>query len=340
MNTIISLLLNIGFFILAFIIVFISGDKLSFYAKLLGKKKNVSDFIMGTILLSVITSLPELSSGFSAIFLAKNPNLMIADVFGSNFFNITTLWFAVLIVLILKFELSEISKSHINTILFSIIIPVSLVLFFLLPPHFRKLGVISIPSIILIALLPFAMKTFKSAAGEEAEDEVSFSKKYLNYSYTKIFSTFLFFSILIIFSGIILGKTSDFIAKFPFHLNGKEFFLGSSFVGSLFLAISTSLPEVSVTMYSIFKYKSINLAYGNILGSNLFNTLIFLLGDLFTKSPLINVLSPGNLILLVGLSISSIFFIFEKNLNKLFKIIFAIIFIAVYVVILTLIFGK
>ncbi len=338
MNTT-NLLINISLFIFAFVAVFISGDRLSFFAKLLGKKKNVSDFIIGTLLLSVITSLPELSSGFSAIFIAKNPNLMIGDVFGSNFFNITTLWFAVLIVIILKFELSKISKSHINTILFSLIIPFTLFIFSFLPTPLRKLGFLSIPSIILILFLPFSLKTFKSSVSEENED-IIFSDKYLNYSYKKIAFIFIMFSLLIIISGIILGKTSDFIAKFPFHIHGKNFILGSSFVGSLFLAISTSLPEVSVTMYSIFKYRSINLAYGNILGSNLFNTLIFLLGDLFTKMPLINRLSKGNLILLGGLTLSSFSFIFEKNFNKFFKILFSIFFIIVYVVILTLMFGE
>lgn len=50
--------------------------------------------------------------------------------------------------------------------------------------------------------------------------------------------------------------------------------LSVSFVGNLFLAISTSLPEIAASLSAI-PLGAIDLAIGNVLGSNLFNILLF-----------------------------------------------------------------
>ena len=48
----------------------------------------------------------------------------------------------------------------------------------------------------------------------------------------------------------------------------------SSFLGAIFLGITTSLPEV-ITFYTLVTIKSYDLALSNILGSNLFNFISF-----------------------------------------------------------------
>jgi cation:H+ antiporter len=54
--------------------------------------------------------------------------------------------------------------------------------------------------------------------------------------------------------------------------------LSRSFVGNLFLAISTSLPEIAASLAAI-RLGAIDLAIGNVLGSNLFNILLFSIYD-------------------------------------------------------------
>jgi cation:H+ antiporter len=56
--------------------------------------------------------------------------------------------------------------------------------------------------------------------------------------------------------------------------------LGQSFVGNVFIAISTSLPEVVVSLAAV-KMGAVDLAIGNLFGSNLFNILILAIDDLF-----------------------------------------------------------
>ena len=56
--------------------------------------------------------------------------------------------------------------------------------------------------------------------------------------------------------------------------------LGEAFVGSLFIAITTSLPEIVVSLAAV-RIGALDLGIGNVLGSNLFNLLILGLDDVF-----------------------------------------------------------
>jgi len=76
--------------------------------------------------------------------------------------------------------------------------------------------------------------------------------------------------------------------------------LGQSFFGTLFIAASTSLPEVVVSIAAI-RLGTIDLAIGNVFGSNIFNIAILSLDDvLYTKGPIFNFTSPNHIIPVLG----------------------------------------
>jgi cation:H+ antiporter len=88
-------------------------------------------------------------------------------------------------------------------------------------------------------------------------------------------------------------------ASFLPHL-GKEIAeitgLGQTFVGNILIALSTSLPEVVVSVAAL-KIGAVDLAFGNVLGSNLFNVNILALDDIFyTKGPLLWHVSGGHMV--------------------------------------------
>jgi cation:H+ antiporter len=58
--------------------------------------------------------------------------------------------------------------------------------------------------------------------------------------------------------------------------------LGEAFVGGLFVAITTSLPEIVVSLAAV-RIGALDLGIGNVLGSNLFNLLILGLDDVFYR---------------------------------------------------------
>ncbi len=65
-----------------------------------------------------------------------------------------------------------------------------------------------------------------------------------------------------------------------------------SFVGTLFVAAATSLPEAAVTV-SALRIGAIDMAVANLLGSNLFNMVVLAVDDLlYLRGPLLALVSP------------------------------------------------
>ena len=76
--------------------------------------------------------------------------------------------------------------------------------------------------------------------------------------------------------------------------------LGEEFVGSLFIAITTSLPEIAVSLAAV-RLGAIDLGIGNVLGSNLFNLLILGLDDVFYRhDPLLAAVPPSHSVTIVA----------------------------------------
>jgi cation:H+ antiporter len=76
--------------------------------------------------------------------------------------------------------------------------------------------------------------------------------------------------------------------------------LGRTFVGTLFVATSTSLPEVVVSVTAA-RIGAVDMAAGNLFGSNLFNMFVIGLDDvLMVKGPMLGAVEPSHLIALGG----------------------------------------
>jgi cation:H+ antiporter len=93
--------------------------------------------------------------------------------------------------------------------------------------------------------------------------------------------------------------------------------MGEGFVGTFLVAGSTSLPEVVVSLGAI-RLGAVDLAVGNVLGSNLFNILILALDDVaYLPGAIYGAVAPFHLvsavavvtmnaILLVGLTYQAV----------------------------------
>jgi len=77
--------------------------------------------------------------------------------------------------------------------------------------------------------------------------------------------------------------------------------LGQAFVGSLFVAITTSLPEIVVSLAAV-RMGAVDLGVANVLGSNMFNLLILGLDDVFYRSgPLLEHAAPSHSVLVAAI---------------------------------------
>jgi cation:H+ antiporter len=93
---------------------------------------------------------------------------------------------------------------------------------------------------------------------------------------------------------IVLGAAL-FLPYFGEHI-ASHTGLGNSFFGTLFLAAATSLPELVVSLAAL-RMGSLDMAVGNLLGSNVFNMLILGIDDVFyTEGSLFAAISPSHLL--------------------------------------------
>ena len=78
-------------FILCILIIFFSGRKVARYGDIIAEKTGLGGVWIGLVLIAMLTSLPELFTGVSAIRLVDAPDLTIGDLLGANMFNMFNL---------------------------------------------------------------------------------------------------------------------------------------------------------------------------------------------------------------------------------------------------------
>lgn len=294
---------EILFLLFAFITVFLS-IKLSYYADLLNKTSKVSGLFIGGIVLAGVTSLPELVTCFSAIAVSNN-ELAVGDILGSNIFNIFMICFFDLVFLKKNMFLKT-NKSH------NLIFKLLLVNYFILYFFIKKISNISIlyvglPTIVI--LLSYWYYIYKISQNEKDDKVIIINDSSSRGVALKLGVT----AILMILSSIVLTVLVNNISHTYTNFS-------SSFLGAIFLGVTTSLPEV-VTCYALLSMDSYDLALSDIIGSNLFNLLVLAIGDLFVRNGSIYTFSDSDEVMLVtlGFVFTFILAIVNKFKKGIFK---------------------
>ena len=256
-------------FLISIVVILICGYKLSKYGDIIADETGIGKGFIGVLLLGAITSLPELITTISSVSLVKNVNLAWGNIYGSNLLNISVIAFCD--VFIMK-EFRVFNKNNMLTGILSVIITLIGIIGILLHAKFLIFKSISLFSILI--LITYFIGAYVLFLNERTrKNDCKVSNKRIEERFDKKFFLYFFINaILIVIAGVNVTYACDEISK----ITG----LGSSFVGTLFLAVATSMPEIVVSISSI-KLGSLSMAVGNILGSNFFNVSIIGLSDFF-----------------------------------------------------------
>jgi len=257
------------------------AKRLTISGECLGDRLGLDSTLIGAILLASITSLPELiTSGASAYM--GNESMAVANIFGSNIFNLSIIFFLDIFILKGCHIIGEVDRnSSLNMLKGLIVATVLFIIGFKLNLTILRISVVT-PVIFLVCL-----RFFKGEEGSQEECR--------NESFTEQLIRFLIDSVGVVVLAIILSKLADRMAVTPV----MGITLGQTAVGGFFLALTTSLPEFMVCIEAI-KRKNYNIAMGNILGSNLFNLATFILLDLLTKESIYRNLSELKVSIIIG----------------------------------------
>ena len=253
------------------------------YVELIDKKTSLSGAFIGGIMLSAVTSLPELFTSLSSTLLLDEPGLCIGNILGSNLFNLTAL--AVMIVVFSRtFAHADIAHSHQN-VLWLLLIAYAAIALNMFGILSMEVCTVSVTSIILVACYAASVKYLSGEeSGEEGDEDTS------PLTLKQVLVRFALVAVGIVVLSILISKVTDLLAE--------ELGLGKSLAGALFMGVATSLPELSSTI-ALFRKKCFDIAVGNIVGSNIFNLIILSVSDvLYTGTGLYDFSDPKTVALL------------------------------------------
>jgi cation:H+ antiporter len=301
-------------FILCTLAIVYSGIRLSKYGDIIAEKTGLGRAWIGLVLMASVTSLPELVTGISSVTFAGVPDIAVGDVLGSCVFNIF-----IIALLDAAYRVMPISaKAHQGNILaaaFGILLLSVVAASIFLNEHITPLGWIGPYSIFFAVIYFIAMRLvyfyekrqiaalIKEKAVELRYQDISTKTAVIQYSLN---------AVIVIMAATFLPKIGEGIAE----TTG----LGQTFVGNIFIAVSTSLPELVVS-FSAVKMDAVDLAIGNLFGSNIFNIFILALDDLFfVKGPLLafanqnHIVSALSAIAMTAIAIIGLTYRAEKKL--------------------------
>ena len=253
-------------FIICVLLVLFFGARLSRYGDVIAEKTGLSGLWVGVLLLAIVTSLPEVITGVSAVTAVggdRGPDLAVGTIFGSNLFNLV-----IIAILDIMYRggplLSSAGAGHRLSGGLGVVLMALAGGSILLGTRVwdGAAGWVGIYSFALIILYLWGSRgIFRFERRKQAEQEVR-ALRYENISPRRAYFGFAIAALAIIGSGIWLAIIGDELVT----VTGWE----TTFIGSLFLAAATSLPELVVSI-SALRLGAIDMAIGDMLGSNIFN---------------------------------------------------------------------
>jgi cation:H+ antiporter len=257
------------------VMILVSGSFLSRYGDMLAEKTGMGRTWIGLILLATVTSLPELGTSLAAVTVAAAPNIAVGDVLGSCVFNLMLIGVVDLFYRPMPI-LSKVDPGHALSAGSGILL-IGLAAWGLLlgqqGGEFRFWIGPSTPLILLFYIMAVRMIfRFERKRMESLPKDGPNALQYTEVPLRKVYNNIALHALVVVGAGCWLAFVGGRIAE--------ETGWGTTFVGNLFLAASTSLPEI-VTSLMALRLAAPDLAIANLFGSNLFNMLILSIDDLF-----------------------------------------------------------
>lgn len=285
--------MNIILLIIGFVILIKSADLLVDSASALAKRLNIPNIVIGLTIVAFGTSAPELSVNILSS-LDKANSIALGNIVGSNIVNI------LLILGISSIIYPLTVKTNTTWIEIPLCFLASIVVMILSNDIFIDKASASLLSridglILLLFFIIFLVYNIHVMLQNKTDENIEVK----NYTIKTSIIYIIISLILLISSGKLIVSQAVNIAQ--------KFGISERIIGLTIVAIGTSLPELATSVIAA-KKRNVDLAIGNIVGSNIFNTF-FILGISAIIYP-IRILSEVNLDFFVNIIASILLFVF------------------------------
>ncbi len=278
-------------FALCTVLIVHSGAKLSKYGDIIAEKTGLGRTWVGLVLIASVTSLPELITGISSVTFAGVPDIAVGAVLGSCAFNMLILAFLDSIYRPMPIS-AKAHEGHVLSASFGILLLLLVAMSLFAGEKVSSIGWIGTYTLLITVLYFIAMRVvFNYERRKIAAFMKETAAKELMYADISTKSAVIHYclnALVVVAAAIFLPQIGDAIAE----TTG----LGQTFVGNIIIALSTSLPEVVVSVAAL-RIDAVDLAIGNLFGSNIFNIFILAIEDFFfVQGPILSYTSPTHII--------------------------------------------
>jgi cation:H+ antiporter len=277
-------------------VILFAGSNLARYGDVIAEKSGLERSWIGVILLASVTSLPELVTGISAVSVFDVPDIAVGNIAGSCMFNM------LILVIVDAFHrripaTASASPAHLISATLGILLVALAALFLATDMPLPKVAWIGLPSIVLILTYFGAMRLVWNHEKRRVAQFVEAHQAEASYAHLSPRRAYALYganALLVVCAALFLPGIAERLAE----TTGME----QSFVGTVFVALSTVLPEAVVAL-SALRIGAVDMAFGNALGSNMFNIAILGIDDLFYRpGPLLEAVSRDHVVSLTAAS--------------------------------------
>jgi len=288
--------LSFVIFVIAMAILIVGADLIVNQSERIALKFKIPEFIIGATLIALGTSLPEMAASIAASYNHK-PDIAVANVIGSNILNITLVLASVFLIA---------KNINPNRDFFAkdstwALVPVLIFVLMIID------GVISRFDALLLLLLMGAYLLFLLQDAKNIPKEKRLELDEIHFSWLKTMFMLLAGFILIMLGAHFTVESASDIAK--------SFGISQWVIGIIMISIGTSLPELVVSISAAVKGK-VDMAIGNIIGSNMANTTVVLSAAALTNPLTIH---ASNYIFDIATMIVSTLLLVFITANKLYN---------------------
>lgn len=240
---------------------------------------------VGLALLATITSLPELASGISAVALVDAPDLAVGNALGACVVNLA---FLVVVDLLQHRQpmYRHASTGHLLSAGFGVVMLGFVTMSLVIGRGAPQLPVVGLYSPVLLGLYLLALRSVFTHERSSRQTNVTAAAATRHVDRGCEWRRFAISSLVVLVAGTWLPHVAEDLSEAAGLSHGV--------VGTVFMAIVTTLPEMAVTL-SALRLGALDLAIGNLLGSNLFNVLILAVDDVaYLRGPLLAHATSGH----------------------------------------------
>ncbi|WP_162418693.1 calcium/sodium antiporter [Cyclobacterium roseum] len=256
------MILSLVLLVIGFVLLVYGADKLVESASSIASRLSIPNMVIGLTVVAFGTSAPELSVSVMAA-MEGSGEMVMANVLGSNIFN----GLVILGVCSLVFPLTV--KSNTTWIEIPLSFLAALLVWTLASDRWLDGGEVNLVSrsegLVLISFFVIFLvyNVMVSKNPETQSEEVPVTEMKV--------SSAIFWFVLglagLVFGGHLIVSNAIFIAQ--------TFGLSERVIGLTIVSIGTSLPELATSLAAVRK-KKVDIAIGNVVGSNIFNVFLIL----------------------------------------------------------------